>query len=91
MRKTTPCLLIAALMLSACASGGMPIAAPEFQVPASLAHSGPETLPDPGSNQPDALLQNHVETTGQYHRLRERHQGLLQWLSTKRIIARELR
>lgn len=91
MRKTTPCLLIAALMLSACASGGMPIAAPEFQVPASLANSGPETLPDPSSNQPDALLQNHVESAGEYHRLRERHQGLLQWLSTKRIIARELR
>lgn len=91
MQRRILSLLIAASMLSACANGGPPIAVPEYQIPAHLAKLGPEQLPDPASNQPDDLTQNHVITAGLYHEMRKRYTGLLQWLSTKRITARELR
>lgn len=73
-------LLIAALTLTACTSGAPPIGAPRLLPPASLTALPPEELPQPASPALQDLTENHVETAGMYHRLREQLKGLVEWL-----------
>ena len=84
MLKRTLLPLIVAWMLTACAAGAPPIAAPALIPPASLTELPPATLPDPVSGQLDDLLANHIETAGLYHRARERFKGLVEWLEKNR-------
>lgn len=72
--------LIAALILTACASGAPPIEAPRLLPPASLMVLPPEELPQPASSNLLDLTENHIETSGMYHRLREQLKGLVEWL-----------
>ncbi|OHC68622.1 MAG: hypothetical protein A3H93_09165 [Rhodocyclales bacterium RIFCSPLOWO2_02_FULL_63_24] len=80
MLKRTLLPLIVAWMLTACAAGAPPIAAPALIPPAHLTEPPPATLPEPASDHLDDLLLNHIETAGLYHRTRERFQGLINWL-----------
>lgn len=84
MLKRTLFPLIVALTMTACAVGAPPIAAPVLIPPAHLTEPSPPTLPEPASGHLDDLLVNHIETAGIYHRMRERFQGLIEWLEKTR-------
>lgn len=84
MRKLIPPLVIAVSILTACTAGAPPIAEPRLEVPASLTAMPPEELPQPASNSPDDLLENHIQTAGLYHQLREQLKGLVEWLEKTR-------
>lgn len=81
-------LLSVCLTLTACAGGAVQTSVPEYQIPPHLAARPAETLPPPEANNATALVTNHIETAGAYHRLREQYTQLLDWLATKRITAR---
>ena len=80
MHKRIRLPLIVASMISACASGPPPIKAPKLLPPASLTELPAERLPLPQSPGLDDLLQNHIETARQYHRLRQQLRGLVEWM-----------
>lgn len=80
MLKRTLLPMLVALTMAACAAGAPPIAAPILLPPAHLTEPPPATLPEPTSPHLDDLLENHIETAGIYHRLRERFLGLVEWL-----------
>lgn len=72
-------LLIAALTLTACASGGPRTTAPTLKPPeADKAECPP--LPQPKSGSLTDLLANHVAVAKQYHQCRDRHKALTDWL-----------
>ena len=77
--------LIAALMLTGCASGpppmpgGWTVPSP----PAALVQLCP-ALPAPESGRLSDLLANHVEVAGQYHACQARHAGLVRWVEELR-------
>ena len=79
MRKTAPLLLIAASMLTACASGAPPMPIPKLHPPAAeMQDCSP--LEQPASGRMQDLLANHVATAREYHLCRANHQGLVDWL-----------
>lgn len=80
MHKRILPLLIAILMISACASGPPPTREPKLLPPASLTELPAQQLPPPQSPSLDDLLQNHIETARLYHRLRQQIKGLVEWL-----------
>lgn len=80
MRRPPLIPLIAAFLLTACASGGPPTPAPELTPPASLTTLPPESLPQPESAHIQDLLENHIEVARLYHRTREQLRGLVEWL-----------
>lgn len=80
MRKRILCLLSAGLILSACTAGGPPIAEPRLLPPAHLTTPPEAELPQPASSSLEDLTENHIEVAGIYHRLRERFNGLVDWL-----------
>ena len=72
-------LLIAASMLTACASGVPRTMAPTLKPPESeTAECQP--LPQPPSASLTDLLANHVTVAKQYHQCRDRHKALADWL-----------
>ena len=76
-------LISAVLMLISCTAGPPPIAAPRLIPPAYLTAAPEEELPPPPPNPSLAeLTENHIETAGMYHQLRERFLGLVKWLET---------
>lgn len=79
MNKTIPLLLIAALTLTACASGAPPMPIPTLNPPAADMTDCPP-LEQPASGRTQDLLANHVATAKEYHLCRAHHQGLVQWL-----------
>lgn len=72
-------LLSAALILTACASGVMRTPAPILTPPEEDMRPCPP-LPLPTSPQINDLLTNHIEVAKAYHRCRDRHQGLIDWM-----------
>jgi len=79
MRKAILLLTIAASMLTACASGPVPMQAPKLLPPeASRAACPPLPLLESGAL--TDLLTNHILTAKAYHQCRDRHQALLDWL-----------
>lgn len=81
-------LLIAALTLTGCTAGGLPIGEPQLIPPAHLTEPPPAELPQPESSSLSDLTENHIEVAGMYHRLRERFLGLIEWLETTDAIRR---
>lgn len=79
-------LLIAALTLTACTAGVRPTEAPRLIPPASLTAPPPETLPQPKSASLEDLTKNHIQIAGEYHRLRERFLGLVDWLMKTGVV-----
>lgn len=79
MRKLILLPAIAALTLTACASGGTPIAAQKLTAPEHLKMACPD-LPQPPTGKTQDLLANHVAVAKTYHQCRERHRGLADWL-----------
>ena len=85
LKTCKPWLLIAALTLTACASGAPPMPTPTLNPPqADMADCPP--LEQPASGKTQDLLANHVATAREYHLCRAHHQGLTDWL---RATARE--
>lgn len=80
MKKPILLLLIAASMLTGCASGEMPMPTVKLLPPASLLAQCPATLPQPESPRLPDLLRNHVQSAEIYHLCRESHNGLVEWL-----------
>lgn len=79
MRKQAMPLLIALLMLTACASGGQPMPGLKLTPPAPQMASCP-SLPQPTDTSWTALLANHIQVAKQYHQCRDNHQALVNWL-----------
>lgn len=79
MRKPNPLPMIAALMMSACASGAPPMPTPTLNPPVADMTDCPP-LEQPASGRMQDLLANHVATAQEYHLCRAHHQGLVQWL-----------
>lgn len=83
MHKAILPLLIAALTMTACASGGLRTREPTLTAPeASMAPCEP--LPQPKSGAMTELLINHNEVARSYHQCRNRHQALIDWLEATR-------
>lgn len=79
MRKAILLLTIAASMLTACASGPVPMQAPKLLPPETSRATCPPLSP-PESGALTDLLTNHILTAKAYHQCRDRHQALLDWL-----------
>ncbi len=79
MSKAILPLLIAALTMTACASGGLRTQAPTLNPPQS-AIALCEPLPQPASGAMTDLLINHNEVARSYHQCRDRHPALINWL-----------
>lgn len=79
MQRTILPLLIAALTLTACASGPPPMPTPALTPPQSEMEPCPE-LPAPQSGEMTDLLANHILVAKAYHECRDRLQGLIDWL-----------
>jgi len=79
MRRLTLCLLFACLILAGCATGPMPTPAPRLYPPALLT-TLPEPPPAPASGALEDLYRNHLEAMALYWQLRDRYQGLVEWL-----------
>lgn len=79
MRKPILWLTLAASMLTACASGPVPMQAPKLLPPATHLEPCPPLSP-PESGALTDLLTNHILTAKAYHQCRDRHQALLDWL-----------
>jgi uncharacterized lipoprotein YmbA len=79
MHRTILLPLIAALMLTACASGTQPTQMPSLLPPGSEMQQC-EALPLLQSGRMQDLLANHIAVAQAYHQCRDRHQGLVQWL-----------
>lgn len=83
MHKHILLLLIAASMLTACASGVKPMPTPMPQLilrPAATLTQACPDLPQPKSGKTQDLLANHVQVAKQYHKCQQNHQGLVDWL-----------
>lgn len=81
MRKTILPLLIAAWMMTGCASGTPPTLAPILLPPQNLMQPCPR-LTTPASGAMTDLLTNHLMTARAYHQCRDRLQGLVDWLNS---------
>ena len=79
MSKAILPLLIAALTMTACASGGLRTQEPTLSPPEALIAPCP-TLTQPQSAEMTDLLINHNEVARSYHQCRDRHQALINWL-----------
>lgn len=79
MPRTILLPLIAALTLTACASGTQPMQTPTLSPPESEMQQC-EALPPPQSGMMQDLLANHIAVAKAYHQCRDRHLGLVQWL-----------
>lgn len=79
MPRSIPLLLIAALTLTACASGAPRTMAPTLTPPEADKVECPP-LPQPASASMTDLLTNHVAVAKQYHQCRDRHKALTTWL-----------
>ena len=79
MSKAILPLLIAALTMTACASGGLRTQEPTLNPPEALIALCPP-LPQPQSGAMTDLLINHNEVARSYHQCRNRHQALINWL-----------
>lgn len=79
MRKLTLLLMIAASMLTACASGVPPMQTLKLDPPMTDMQDCPP-LAQPASGQMQDLLANHVATAREYHLCRALHKGLVDWL-----------
>jgi hypothetical protein len=75
--------MIAALMLTACASGAPPMQIPTLDPQASDLALCP-ALPMPQSGAMTDLLDNHIAVAKAYHQCKDRHQGLVEWLEKTR-------
>ena len=79
MHRSILPLLIAALTLTACASGTQPTQTPSLTPPQSeMQPCG--ALPAPSTGAMTDLLTNHILVAKAYHQCRDRHQGLVNWL-----------
>ena len=78
MRRLRHCLLSAVLILTACAGGPQPTPAPRLIPPAYLVEIPPPPGPETGDLQ--GLYSNHIEAMRLYWLLRDRYQGLVDWL-----------
>lgn len=79
MSPTMLALLISALILTGCGSGGRPMPdLPKRQPPPNLITACPD-LPQPRSARGADLLDNHVQVAERYHDCRERHRALSEW------------
>lgn len=78
LKKLLP-LMIAAWMLTACASGAQPTQEPNLLAPASLTAACPAQLPQPASGKPADLLANHTVAARIYHNCRKWFLGLIGW------------
>lgn len=79
MSPTMLALLISALILTGCASGGTPM--PDVSTrrpPPNLTTPCPD-LPPPRSARGADLLDNHAQVAESYHSCRERHRALAEW------------
>ena len=75
-----PMLLLAtALMLTGCASGGMPMPDVSKRHPPPNLTTPCEDLPAPRSARGPDLLDNHVQTAELYHDCQERQRALAEW------------
>lgn len=83
MLKQILSMAIAALMLTACASGVRPMPTVTLTPPASDMQKCPETIPDPASGKTQDLVANHVLAMKTYHECKDRHNGLVDWLEVK--------
>lgn len=82
-RRLLPGVLSAVSILASCTAGAPPIAAPRLIPPAYLTAPPPAEIPMPPDNPTwTDLVENHIETAGMYHALRERFLGLVRWLET---------
>lgn len=79
MNKAILPLLVAALMLTGCASGAPPMPAPNLTTPASLTQACPKELPQPASGKEPDLLANHTMAARIYHKCRKTFLGLVKW------------
>ena len=80
MCKNKLALLAAALMLTACASGGRPTPAPILLLPPAHLTQQCTAPPPPTSGALADLLSNHITTARLLHQCRDRNQGLVEWM-----------
>ena len=80
MPRPIPSLLIACLILPGCAAGPPPTPAPVLIPPAQLTTLEDPDPPPPTSGSLTDLEANHRESMRLYWRLREKFQGLVEWL-----------
>lgn len=78
--RSTIVMILAALMLTACASGLPPMPAPSLPrlPPPNLMLHCPE-LAQPASGGLVALLANHIDVAQEYQICRERQRALAEW------------
>lgn len=72
-------MMIAAWMMTACASGAQPTPEPNLLAPASLTTACPAALPQPVSGQRSELVKNHAAVARIYHKCRQLFLGLIGW------------
>ena len=66
-------------MLTGCVGGPPPTLAPRLYPPAHLVQI-PDPPPPPESGEMEDLLENHLEAMRSYWLLRDRFQGLVDWM-----------
>ena len=81
MPRTILLLIIAALTMTACASGSQPTREPTL-IPPQYEMQACQELPPPQSGAMTDLLTNHIAVAKAYHQCRDRHQGLINWLES---------
>ncbi len=79
MSKTIPSILLAALTLTACASGTQPTPAISRTPQANLMAECPD-VPSASSGKLPDLDANHKAAMRSYHDCKDRHQGLVEWV-----------
>lgn len=81
-RRVTALVVVSALsMMTACASGPLPVVASYPAPPASMTRVEPLPSPQPESGRPEDLLANHVQWANALHRSRANHEHLIRWLN----------
>lgn len=85
MRRATLCLLFVCSMLIGCAAGPQPTPAPRLFPPAHLV-AIPDPPPAPASGEMEDLYENHLEAMRSYWLLRDRFQGLVDWLHSTGVL-----
>lgn len=76
-RAATPCLLTAVLVLSGCASGTKPMAAPAPRYQENLLVKCPTQFPALPSDEIDEAVRNHVSTIAEARECARRHNNLV--------------